>query len=120
MLQTEAQKRSFLESNEKAVPNRELIDMHVHVNYDVLNRRVLMRTTVELTEDQRAELLKIAAQRGMKGFSQLVQEAINSYLESQASRASLISAAIEMKGSLKNKSADEFETRTKSIRENWR
>lgn len=26
-----------------------------------------MRTTVELTEAQRAELLKLAAQRGMKG-----------------------------------------------------
>ena len=79
-----------------------------------------MRTTVELTEDQRAELLKLAAQRGIKGFSQLVQEAIDSYLESQASRATLIDAAIAMKGTLSNKSADEFEARTKSIRGHWR
>jgi len=79
-----------------------------------------MRTTVELTEDQRAELLKIAAQRGMKGFSQIVQEAIDSYLESQASRVSLITAALGLKGALKSKSSDEFEERTKSTRENWR
>jgi len=79
-----------------------------------------MRTTVELTEEQRAELLKLAAQRGMKGFSGLVQEAIDTYLESQASRASLIEAALAMKGSLKSDAAYEFEARTKSIRENWR
>ncbi len=79
-----------------------------------------MRTTIELTEEQRAELLKLAAQRGMKGFSQLVQEAINSYLDTQASRASLIDAALAMKGILKSKASDEFEARTKSIRENWR
>jgi len=79
-----------------------------------------MRTTIELTESQRAELLRIAAQRGMKGFSQLVQEAVDSYLERQASRTSLIDAALAMKGAFKNNSADEFEARTKAIRENWR
>jgi HPt (histidine-containing phosphotransfer) domain-containing protein len=79
-----------------------------------------MRTTIELTEEQRAELLKIAAQRGMKGFSQLVQEAVDSFLDSQSSRASLIDAALAMKGALKNKSSDDFEARTNSIRENWR
>lgn len=79
-----------------------------------------MRTTVELTEDQRAELLKLAAKRGMKGFSQLVQEAIDSFLDAQATRQSQISEALSLKGSLKGKGSDEFEERTKAIRENWR
>lgn len=79
-----------------------------------------MRTTIELTEDQRSELLRLAARKGMKGFSQLVQEAVNAYLESQTSRATLIEAALGLKGSLQNKSADEFEERAKAARENWR
>ena len=79
-----------------------------------------MRTTIELTEDQRADLLRLAAQKGMKGFSQLIQEAVDAYLETQNSRTSLIDAALALKGSLQNKSADEFEARTKAIRENWR
>lgn len=79
-----------------------------------------MRTTVELTEEQRAELLRLAAKRGMKGFSGLVQEAVDAFLDSQASRASLIEAALAMKGTLKSESADEFEDRAKSIRKNWR
>ncbi len=79
-----------------------------------------MRTTVELTETQRGELLRIAAQRGIKGFSQIVQEAIDTYLERQGSRASLIEAALQMKGAFTDSAGEEFEARTKSIRENWR
>jgi len=79
-----------------------------------------MRTTVELTEEQRAELLKLAAKRRLKGFSQLVQEAVDSYLENQASRQDFIQAALDLKGVLKGKSSDEFEERTRAIRENWR
>jgi hypothetical protein len=79
-----------------------------------------MRTTIELTETQRAELLRIAAQRGMKGFSPLVQEALDAYLEKEASRHSLIQAALSLKGSFSEIEADEFEDRTKSIRKNWR
>ena len=78
-----------------------------------------MRTTVELTEEQRAELLKLAAKRGMKGFSGLVQEAIDSFLESQVSRTALIAAALAVKGALGGE-ADEFEKRTQFIRKNWR
>ncbi len=79
-----------------------------------------MRTTVELTEDQRAELLKLAAKRRLKGFSQLVQEAVDSYLENQASRQGFIQAALNLKGALKGKSFDDFEERTQAIRKNWR
>ena len=39
-----------------------------------------MRTTVELTNEQRAALLAKAAQRGIRGYSSLVQEALAQYL----------------------------------------
>ena len=39
-----------------------------------------MRTTVEITSAQRARLLALAARRGDKGFSRLVQEALDAYL----------------------------------------
>jgi metal-responsive CopG/Arc/MetJ family transcriptional regulator len=45
-----------------------------------------VRTTVELTDRQRAALRKLAAERGEKGFSRLVQEAIEHYLESGRAR----------------------------------
>ena len=79
-----------------------------------------MRTTIELSEDQRSELLRLAAQKGMKGFSQLIQEAVEAYLNSQNSRSSLIEAALGLKGALRDKAADEFEERAKAAREIWR
>jgi hypothetical protein len=41
--------------------------MHVHAS-----KIRVMRTTIELRDDQRARLLEIAAREGRKGFSHLI------------------------------------------------
>jgi hypothetical protein len=79
-----------------------------------------MRTTIELTNEQRADLLKIAADRGIKGFSSIVQEALNEYLKRQINKKQAVETALSLQGCLKGKDADDFEKRTKSIRELWR
>jgi predicted transcriptional regulator len=50
--------------------------MHVHAS-----KIRVMRTTIELRDDQRARLLEIAAREGRKGFSHLIQEAVDRFLE---------------------------------------
>jgi Arc/MetJ family transcription regulator len=84
------------------------------------NILLMMRTTVEITEDQRAELLKLAAKRGLKGFSQLVQEALNEYLRSQSGRYDRIEAALQLKGTLTGTQADDFEQSVHGVRSQWR
>lgn len=79
-----------------------------------------MRTTIELTEEQRAELLRIAAKRGLKGFSHIVQEALNEYLQHESKKLHLIDAALSLKGAFQGSEAEEFEERTQAIRSNWR
>jgi hypothetical protein len=79
-----------------------------------------MRTTIDLTIEQRAELLKLAAKRGMKGFSSIVQEALDEYLRRQGGKKQAIETALLLRGSLQGKSADEFESRAASLRELWR
>jgi len=79
-----------------------------------------MRTTIELTEEQRSELLRLAAKRGLKGFSPLVQEALDEYLQSEAKKLHLIEAALEVKGSFQGKSGEDFLERTENIRSSWR
>jgi hypothetical protein len=37
-----------------------------------------MRTTIEMKDEHRAALLEMAAQRGLKGFSVLVEDAVES------------------------------------------
>lgn len=39
-----------------------------------------MRTTIELTDEQRSALLALAGRRGLRGYSSLVQEALAQYL----------------------------------------
>jgi predicted DNA-binding protein len=40
-----------------------------------------MRTTIELTDEQRAKLLALAARRRLRGYSALIQEALERYLK---------------------------------------
>jgi len=79
-----------------------------------------MRTTIELTEEQRAELLRLAAKRGLKGFSHLVQEALDEYLRHESKKLQLIDAALGLKGVFQGKAAEEFEERTQALRGHWR
>ena len=79
-----------------------------------------MRTTIELTNEQRAELLRLAAKRRLKGFSTIIQEAVDDYLQRQGGKDKSIAIALALKGSLASKEADELEERVNLIRETWR
>jgi Arc/MetJ family transcription regulator len=79
-----------------------------------------MRTTIELTDDQRAELLRLAARKGMKGFSQIVQDAVDQYLRLEAGKENAIGAALSLEGCLVGEEAAKFEERVRSVRELWR
>lgn len=81
-----------------------------------------MRTTVELTDDQRGRLLELAARRGEKGFSRLVQEALDLYLDAEAlgARKARVDRALSVLGSLSDKAADGLEERVRALRDHWR
>ncbi|MBX7196438.1 MAG: hypothetical protein K1X94_30575 [Sandaracinaceae bacterium] len=79
-----------------------------------------MRTTIEITDAQRARLLELAARRGVKGFSPLVQEAVELYLEAQAGRTEAVRLALAAIGSLDEKSASSMRESVKRSRESWR
>lgn len=81
-----------------------------------------MRTTVEITDEQRARLLELAARRGEKGFSRIVQEALDRYLEEEAVDAQNARAkqALAVLGTLDGKDADALEARVRALRDHWR
>ena len=80
----------------------------------------LMRTTVELSDQHRARLLELAAERGEKGFSRIVQEAVERYLLEQGSRRDRIDEALKLQGSLGKAAADALEQSVKIARSSWR
>jgi len=79
-----------------------------------------MRTTVEITDEQRARLLELAARRGEKGFSKLVQEALEKYIDELEDHDGRIRDAISVLGKLDDKAARELEATIQHLRKTWR
>lgn len=79
-----------------------------------------MRTTVEISDSQRAKLLKLAAERGDKGFSRLVGEALERFLAEEGGRKDRIQSALALESTLDAESADELEASVRRIRSTWR
>ena len=79
-----------------------------------------MRTTIEISDENRSKLLELAARRGEKGFSHLVDEAVTRYLGGLEEREKAKKKAIALKGSLLASEADALRENTKKIRGSWR
>ncbi len=79
-----------------------------------------MRTTVEITDEQRAHLLKLATERGEKGFSGLVQEALELYLRENQARRERTTAARATLGSFTEKEAELLRQSVRDLRGRWR
>lgn len=79
-----------------------------------------MRTTVEITDAQRAELLKLAAQRHEKGFSAVIREALDLYLRQHRARREKVEKALALRGSLSDDEAEGLERSLAQLRGKWR
>jgi hypothetical protein len=79
-----------------------------------------MRTTVEITDAQRAGLLDLAARRGEKGFSRLVQEAVDRFLADEHAGKGRVEAALALEGSMTAEAADKLTASITRLRRNWR
>lgn len=69
-----------------------------------------MRTTIDLDGSQRGQLLEIAARRGLKGFSMLIQEAVDAWLRDQVDADSARRRAAALAGSLAEGEAADLHT----------
>jgi len=79
-----------------------------------------MRTTVELPDEIRARLLEMAARRGERGFSGIVQEALKRYLAEEERRRERAQAARSVLGSLDEREAEALADSVRRLRDRWR
>jgi hypothetical protein len=79
-----------------------------------------MRTTVEMKPEHRSALLALAAQRGQKGFSGVLAEAIEEYLDGELGRAKRRKELLLLGGVLSAEGANRLRRATTSVRKNWR
>jgi hypothetical protein len=80
-----------------------------------------MRTTVEMKPEHRSALLALAADRGEKGFSSVLAEAIEVYLDGERERAKQREAFRLLGGTLSTKEGEELQALSRKVREQqWR
>jgi hypothetical protein len=79
-----------------------------------------MRTTVELKPEHRSALLALASRRGEKGFSSVLGEAIESFLQGEVEREKRRNTLLSLAGSLSDKDGEELRRTARQLRENWR
>ncbi|MGA8490212.1 MAG: hypothetical protein WB711_07305 [Terriglobales bacterium] len=89
--------------------------MHAHACYDTQ-----VRTTVEIKPEHRSALLALAARRGEKGFSSVLAEAIEEYLDEERTRVQRRKELLSLAGSLSAEEAKSLRRTVTDLRENWR
>lgn len=80
----------------------------------------VMRTTVEMRAEHRSALLALAARRGEKGFSSVLAEAIENFLDGERTRAKRRKELLSVGGSLTGEDAKDLRRAVRSVREHWR
>ena len=88
--------------------------MHVHANLGI------MRTTVEIKPEHRSALIALAARRGQKGFSSVLEEAIESYLGGERERVERRQELLSLAGSLSESEVEDLRHYTHELRASWR
>ncbi|MDE0447341.1 MAG: hypothetical protein OXH96_11770 [Spirochaetaceae bacterium] len=77
-----------------------------------------MRTTIELPDDLRRRVVSEAAARNLKGYSQVVVDALRAYFDGgQDERQNVLS---RVRGSLDPRAAEIETRRLAELRANWR
>ena len=79
-----------------------------------------MRTTIELSDENRARLLELAARRGEKGFSVIVEDALERYFAQEERRREAVDRALAALGSFSSEEADRLEEEVRTLRRSWR
>ncbi|NIV32013.1 MAG: hypothetical protein GWN58_21775 [Anaerolineae bacterium] len=78
-----------------------------------------MRTTIELKEDHRALLHAIAARRGWRGYSRVVEEAIEFYLKHHAAAEEARRVLLSRQGAWTDEEAERTRTAIAEVRRQW-
>ena len=85
-----------------------------------VNERHRARTTIELTPENRRRLRELAAERREKGFSKIVDEALDAYFASSLKDRAARDELLALKGSITDEEAAEMRANVSKARKSWR
>ncbi len=78
-----------------------------------------MRTTIELPDNHRAKLHSIAARRGWRGYSRVIQEAVEAYLRSEDEAEAARRVLLNRHGSWSAEQATAARKTVAEVRAGW-
>ena len=70
--------------------------------------------------EHRSALLALAARRGQKGFSAVLEEALEAYLAGEDARVRRRAALRSLAGALSPENAEDLRHSSRQLRESWR
>ncbi|MBE3573472.1 MAG: ribbon-helix-helix protein, CopG family [Moorella humiferrea] len=79
-----------------------------------------MRTTIEISNEIRAKLMALAARRGLRGYSEIVNEAFEEYLARVENREKEINEVLKLAGSLNEEESQKYAARVKEFWSRWK
>jgi metal-responsive CopG/Arc/MetJ family transcriptional regulator len=79
-----------------------------------------MRTTIELSDDLISMLHAIAVKKGYRGYSRVIEEALNFYLKENEKKWAGRERILKMRGSWTIKEAEEVKKRLEEVRKDWK
>lgn len=79
-----------------------------------------MRTTIEISDKHRSILLALAAQRGLRGYSYIIKEALDHYIEDQSKTAEKKRKILKMEKTWNVEETKEIRFNLAELRENWK
>ena len=78
-----------------------------------------MRTTIELSDRHRGILHALSSERGLRGYSRIIEEAIDFYIEEKALKDNTVQELLQLKGSWSAEEGERMKAKLKEIREDW-
>ena len=79
-----------------------------------------MRTTIELSNDHRSSLHSLAVRRGLRGYSKLIREAVDLYIQEMTAKEGSATHLLRMRGTWNTEEARTFQKKLREIRKNWK
>lgn len=79
-----------------------------------------MRTTIELSDEHRSALHSLAARKGLRGYSKVIQEAIDLYLTEKSKKEDGVGRLLKLKGTWSRKETEKTRKKLEEIRRFWK
>jgi len=85
----------------------------------MMHYNAYMRTTIELSDPVYRRLKSVAIDRGMRGFSPIVEEALSEYFRSELQRSRLTGAITAAEGAWSEEDVAEWEREREQAWATW-